>query len=382
MRHTKKAVNEVGIGIIAMAVLLLLGSIFVDDSGSFGNGNNNYNNNNNNNNNYYPHENFLFYLNNTNIGKQNKVTESFPNIELGSEVENDIIYIGNNFRLNANPFSSNRYNMTINIDDPKDTKYLLIYFKPERLSGDNEMIISVNGKRAVATPARASDVPINIPIYNYNRSTLTLSYELVKPSFLDIFNWNKLDITDIKVVEVKQNTENNQREFNFQIDKEFLERAYVDLSITCEKQQRVSEAIKIEVNGYIISNQNPDCTSRHNKITAQIPLNILKEDKNTLILETEGFYKVAYGINKVYYNDKELYKFTINSFNDIIDVVIYGDFDREVIDLRLNSQTFSLRRDEIKSIIPYLRFGVNELKILNKPVEIDELIIEKNEFLY
>jgi hypothetical protein len=59
---------------------------------------------------------------------------------------------------------------------------------------------------------------------------------------------------------------------------------------------------------------------------------------------------------------------------------MYGDFDKEIIDIKLNSQIMSLRRDEIKSIIQYLRFGTNELKILTKPVEIKEFIIEKNEF--
>ena len=112
-----------------------------------------------------------------------------------------------------------------------------------------------------------------------------------------------------------------------------------------------------------------------------VPLSILKnQGANSIIMETEGYYKVAYSLNKIYFNDKDVYKFTINSFNDIVDVIIYGDFDKNVIDLRLNSQTFSLARDEIKSIIPYLRFGTNELRILTKPVEIEELIVEKNEF--
>ena len=57
-------------------------------------------------------------------------------------------------------------------------------------------------------------------------------------------------------------------------------------------------------------------------------------------------------------------------------------YKKKTIDIRLNGQTMELDRDEIKSIIPYLRFGTNELKILTKPVEIKELIIEKNEFLY
>ena len=128
---SKKGVNQVGIGIIAMAVLLLLGAIFIDDPNF--NSKTNYLDIKNNNSNSYPQENYIFYLNNTDLGRQNKVTESFPNIELGSKEEYNTIYIGNSFRLNANPFTSNPYSFNINIKDPENVNELLIYFKSEKL---------------------------------------------------------------------------------------------------------------------------------------------------------------------------------------------------------------------------------------------------------
>ena len=377
----KKGVNEVAIGIIAMALLLIVGSIFLasdDSDNSFtkkrGEGSSG------------SYDAYLFYLNDTDIGRQRRVTESFPNIELGSKEITNVIYLGSSFRLNANFFSANNYSVDLTFLNPQDVKYILLYFNPDRIWGDNHLIIKVDGKSFIKTLARNSDIPIRIPVRIQNSENFTkttLSFEIEKPRWYNIINWNKMDISEFRVVEVAKNQENNRREFNFQIDNEkFLERVFIDLVVECNVKKEVSEAIKVTVNGYTISNQNPRCLSRYNKITGNVPKNILNPDANVLELETNGFYTVAYSINKVYFNDQQVYKFTINSFNDIIDVVMYGDFDKEVIDIRLNGQTMSLKRDEIKSIVSHLRFGTNEIKIITKPVEIKEFIIEKNEFLY
>ena len=167
-----------------------------------------------------------------------------------------------------------------------------------------------------------------------------------------------------------------------EVEKLDLERAYIEIVVSCDEVVEISHSIKIKVNDYIISDSNPLCTSKNSRISADIPLTVLKSSKNRIEFQTEGYYKMAYSFNKIYFNDEETYKFNINNFNDIIDVVMYGDFDKEVIDIKLNGQTMALKNDEIKSIIPYLRYGKNELIFLTKPVEIEEFIIEKNEFAY
>lgn len=370
----KKASSQVGIAIIAMAILLLLGGIFTNPNTTINN-NNNINEHNN-----YNNSNYLFYLKNTNIGKQNKITQSYDNIILGSKKEYNIIYLGNNFILNSNPFTKNSYSFDINFENPKEVNNYLIYFKTIRSSGDENLKIYVDNKLISDNKARNNDIPIKVN-YKPKNSTVKIRFELEKPKFYDIFNWNKILINELKVVEEKQNKENNNRKFNFPINKKNLEKAYLQTTIKCNQIKDISEPIIIKINGQIIANQNPNCKSNYNVITTQIPNNILNEKNNDLEFETKGLYKIAYSLNKIYFNEQSTYSFNVNSFNDIMDITISGDFDRDVIDFKLNSYQLSLNKEDILSLIKYVRFGTNELKILTKPVEIKELKIEKNEYM-
>jgi len=376
---SKKGTNQVGIGIIVMAVLLLLGAIFIDDSNP--NSKANYLDNKKNNSLGYPEESYIFYLNDTDIGRQKKVTENFPNIELGSKEEYNTIYIGNNFRLNANPFTSNPYSFDLNIDKPEDVNSILVYFKSDRISGENPVDITF-GDILVQSQMDSRDSPVKIYITKDINYSNKMTFEIQKPKGYDVFNWNKLDVLDLKIVEVRQNKANNLKQFDFEVEKLDLERAYIELVVSCDEVVEISPSIKVKVNDYIISDSNPLCTSKNSRISADIPLSVLKSNKNRIEFETEGYYKMAYSFNKIYFNDEETYKFNINNFNDIIDIVMYGDFDKEIIDMKINGQIMTLKNDEIKSIIPYLRYGKNEIKFLTKPLEIEEFVIEKNEFAY
>ena len=176
----KKGVNEVAIGIIAMALLLVVGSIFFssDDSDNSlikkrGDGS------------YGSNDSYLFYLNDTDIGRQKRVTESFPNIELGSKEITNVIYLGSSFRLNANFFSANNYSIDLTFLNPQDVKYILLYFNPDRIWGDNHLIIKVDGKYFIKTLSRNSDIPIKIPVRiqnpeNFTKTTLSFEIEKTK----------------------------------------------------------------------------------------------------------------------------------------------------------------------------------------------------------
>lgn len=378
-KKNKKANNQIGIAIITLGLLLLFGALFFDvdyqtKSDYLNSKSSSYNS--------YPQETYLFYLNDTDIGRQSKVVESFPNIELGSKTTNNIIYRGNTFKIKSNPFSKTYYSFDLDIKKPLDTQEFLLYFNTKRITGNQNLIIKMNNEIFYDNDAKPNDIPINIKKkLSENQTKVKITFELQKPKWYQIFNWNTMEINSLQVVEVTQDSDNNQKEFDFELDKQYLESVQLTLITDCE-DTKTNKPIKVTVNGYVLADYNPDCTSYLNTINKQIPLNILKTQNNKIEFETSGYYKLSYNLNKIYYNDKDTYKFTINSFNDIIDVVMYGDFDEEVIDLRLNSQTMSLKRDEIMSIIPYLRYGTNELKFLTKPLDIDEFIIEKNEFLY
>ena len=376
MISNNKASGAVGGGIIIVGILLLLGGIFLDGDSTNFSSKQDYKEKKEENN---IDDSYLFYLNDTTLGKQQKVRQSFPNIELGAKTGYSTIFSEQMVELRSNPFTKSQIPLSVTPPSNKEVEKYLLYASPEVVSGDALLEIYVDDKLQSQRKVSGSSFPIAFQIPD-STNTSQVSISLEKPFFLNLFSWNKVRLNDVKIVEEFREIENKQRSFNFQINRDFLDKAFVEFSISCENKKEVSEPIKATINGYIITNQNPECLSNYNHITSKIPLNVLNAKNNTLTLETEGFYKLSYSINKVYYNDQDVHSFTINSFDDITDVVMYGDFNKEVIDLRLNSQTMTLRRDEIKSIIPYLRFGVNEIEFLTKPVEFEEFIIEKNEF--
>lgn len=373
-----KAINEVGVGIVFMAILLLLGGVFLDSDSSGYNSKQNYLNNKNING---IGDEYLFFLNETDIGKQKKVTTSYSNIVLGSKPEYNVVYLGNNFILNANPFTANTYSFKVNFEKYQDINNYLIYFDPKRISGDNQVIIKVNGQIVSKNSARKSDLPIRV--YNKLRNnSVEISFEIEKPKWYQIFNWNKFEVNNLKVVEERQDKNNMNRNFAFNVNQDFLEKAYIDVLVTCPEIKESSEPIEILVNGQTISNENPSCKSRYNKITAQIPKENLKSINNTLNLKTTGEYKISYNINRVYFNDQDTYRFNINSFNSVIDIFISGKFDVYALDIKLNNKILSVNKNEIQSVIKYLKYGTNELTILTKPVEIEELSIEQDRVGY
>ncbi len=375
-----KKANAVGIAIIAMAALLLLGGIFMDDTST--NSKSKYLDKKEEGDKKYPEETYLFYLNSTDIGRQKKVTTSFPNIELGAKIEHNIVHLENNFKLKANPFANNVYSFNANFDRPQEVEGFYLYFDLDRYSGEQDIMIKVNDKMVYLNQARPSEIPLIINGNLGNASTLKISFEAVKPRWYSIFNWNSFEVKNLKVVEIRRNKNNDVREYNFDVNKDTLERIELNLVIDCGETPDSSYPIKVNVNGYTLADFNPDCKSYVNKITKEIPIHILNSKNNKITMKTEGYYNLAYGFNHIYFNDQDTYKFTIGSFNDIIDIVMYGDFDKDVIDVKINKHLISLERDEIVSIIPYIRYGTNEIEFLTKPVELEEFVIEKNEFLY
>jgi hypothetical protein len=158
-----------------------------------------------------------------------------------------------------------------------------------------------------------------------------------------------------------------------------LKSLYVDLVISCGKYSGIEDAPPIYglLNGQIVFQDNPNCKSSNTVLEKNIPLNLLNNGYNELTLSTNGYYKLAVRVNEIYFNDQDTYYFNVDNFNNINDIVIYGDFDQDVIDLYINDRLISLGRREVKSILPYLVYGLNKITILTKPVEIKNLYIRK-----
>ncbi|MFW6273080.1 MAG: hypothetical protein ACOC2U_04815, partial [bacterium] len=248
---TKKA--TIGVGIILLAVLLFLGGMLMSDDITWNTSGKNK----------YPDEislndDVIFQINSTIIGKQEKVTQNFPNIELGSKTEYETIYASNPFRLTANPFAQSDSDFLINVENPENVKHFLLYFNTKRYSGENLISVKVNGKKVAQTDGSPVQIPLILP--KVENQSFILTIEIEKPALYNIFNWNKADLTEMKLVAVTNNANNKVKQFNFDVDKNFLERTYIDLLVSCENPTKeLLPALKVKVNDYILTDKNPRC---------------------------------------------------------------------------------------------------------------------------
>lgn len=383
MRINKKGLNQLGAGIIVMALLLFLSGLFSLDNSSQSNYINSNNNYYSNNTSYDP--NVLFSLQNQVIGKDYKQIISFSNVYLGSKEDYKVIYLGNSFYLHSNPFTVSEHTIQVSVDNISNVGSLYLYFNTNR-TGEENLNVYVNGQLISSNKALPGDIPIVInknQIKVFKNKTLEnqifITFKLSKPKFYDIFNWNTLKIYDLKVVEKELNNDNKKKSFRFKTDNPYLKSLYVDLVISCGKYSGIEDAPPIYglLNGQIVFQDNPNCKSSNTVLEKNIPLNLLNNGYNELTLSTNGYYKLAVRVNEIYFNDQDTYYFNVDNFNNINDIVIYGDFDQDVIDLYINDRLISLGRREVKSILPYLVYGLNKITILTKPVEIKNLYIRK-----
>lgn len=380
---TKKGTKELGIGIIAFAMILLLGGILSDNPISFSQKDKYLDERSNYIDSEYPEENYLFYLEEFELGREQRITQNFPNIELGSKEEYTTLFSTQRVELRSNMFKKNSADIRVVTTNRENVKELQLYASSNQLSGDENLVIKINGKEVAQVPSEGY-FPIVIRDLPEN-DTFTMSAELVKPAWYNLFSWNKVELKDFRVIEVSQDDNEKIKEFSFEVNEQrYLDELLVQLVVSCEENSGSSPAIKVKVNDYIIGNQNPDCISRYNRMTFNISKNILKEENeiNSLVLETEGYYTLGYSLVKTYFNDQDTYKFNIEDFSEIYDVIMYGDFDKSTIELEINKRRLSLERNEIQSIIPYLRNGVNTVEFRDMPLEIEEFVIEGITYRY
>ncbi len=379
----KKGTKELGIGIIAFAMILLIGGIISDNPISFSEKEQYLDERSNYIDSQYPEENYLFYLEEFEIGREQRITQNFPNIELGAKEKFTTLFTTQRVELRSNMFKQNSAEIRIVPTSRENLKELQIYSSSNQLSGSENLVVRINDKEVAQVPSEGY-FPIVIRDFPENE-TFEMSFEIVKPAWYELFNWNKVELKDFRIVEVSQDNNEKSKEFSFSInEQQYLDELLVQLVVSCESKKENSPAIKVKVNGYIVGNQNPDCISRFNRMTFNITENILnpKNEVNSLILETEGYYTLGYSLVQTYFNDQDTYKFNIEDFSEIYDVIMYGDFDKSTIEVEINNRRLSLDRNEIESIIPYLRIGVNTIEFRDMPLEIDEFVIESITYRY
>lgn len=398
MVRRKKAELDVGIGIIGFALLFLLASIIAgtdfsdlssgSSSSSSSSSSGGYSSSSSSSSSsggvYYGEgvqENYLFYMQGMKIAQEEKVIHPYPNVELGSIENYNIVGREDKKLLEAGPFGANQFYVDFQVQNITESKEFLIYFKKNEILGENKLKIWSNNKTLFDDYIRTEHVPIEVEnFYKHNRNRIYFYME--KPSFFDFFNKNKMELSDIRIVEVQKNDGANKRDFSFPLERDNLQRMYIDFLIKCDKPNDYSHSIKITLNDFIVANENVLCDSKKTaKIRVNNVSNLILQDSNSLVLETAGHYMLSFSVNNVYYNEQDHYRFYLEDFGDFDDVKFYGDFDREYVDFKINGKVVSLGRDDVKSVKSMLKYGTNEIIILTQPVEIRELILEKDKEL-
>ena len=377
LSQQKQESIKVIVGMAVLVFMFLAGTFFIGKSPvqdnpepSTGNGNDNYERE-------EPLEDYILYINDSYLGKSQTKVDPFPNIHLGIQKEHRKIVEHQGFELSSSPFSNNYYVLDLQLEDSKNVKELLIYFSPNNLKGNPRIIVKTQNT-GTSSYLRSGDTPLILGgIFNTSTSIL---FKIERPKWYNLFTRDKAEIENLQVLANYENREEMTKTYNFDIQKEHLQQAFIELLVACDNKKTISDAIKIELNGYIIANTNPDCLTRIKKVTAKIPLNILKENRNTLEFETKGFYTFSYTINKIYLNEQKQYPFLIKDFNGLYDIIIRGDFDQEIISILINNKKINLARDNITSIIQYVRLGTNTLEFRENELYVKELYIQETNY--
>lgn len=384
--------NVVGFAIIGLAILLLLGSAVTQPSSPISGGNENTGGGSGSGSGselFDVSSSVLFELNSTILGRERIRTIDFPNMRIGSAIEYDELYFVRDIRLISSPFNSNSFQSTIprSVVEDEDFLGILLVMYPRDGRFDNEVGILVNNE-LFGVERSTSRLPLVINRREFqegfdNRISITLP----EVNWFEFFNSYEEVFNEIRVIAMYQDSRFSQRSLQFilQTNEENLNFLRLQFSVVCPQGEDGSTPIEAYVNNFKVMSQNPNCATRDPRgtvLSAHVPADILRfpgesTNYNTILIDTFGTYQTSLQVEEVSLNNDFEYSFFVSRSRNVEDVVIFGDFDREFLDLQINSYRFQLPRRETVSIRTRLRSGRNELIIHDAPVEIRQMLIEQ-----
>ena len=400
-KNSKKA-NMIGLGIIGLAFLLLVGSVATEPNspisggGSGGSGSNTGGGSNGGNNNgvsgggnTISNSNFnnevIFHINSTILGREVIRTTDFPNMRVGASVEYEEISLARNVNIESSSFNQNDYIFRIPRDVTQKQGFQGILIMPYPRDGvlTSNFGVYING-RLFSVEDSTSRLPIKILANEFNfqnNNTIRISTPPV--------NWNQFLTThsqifnEISIIAIYQDERFSTRQLDFvtSVEEDSLNFLRLKFSVVCPQGEDGSTPLEAYVNGLKVMSQNPTCVTRDARgtvLSAEVPKSIINfNSRNSIEIETFGNYQTSLQIEEVSFNTQNEFSFYINRARDLEDVFIFGDFDREFLDIQINSQRFSIPRRETTSIRTRLRSGRNELILHDVPLEVRSLTIEQ-----
>lgn len=397
---SSKKGNMIGFGIIALAFLLLVGSVATEPSspinsgGSSNNGGENSGEGGGGSNaggggNTIGSSNFnnevIFELNSTILGREVIKTTDFPNMRIGSSVEYEELTLARNVRIESSAFNQDSFSYTIprNVIQREDFQGILIMPYPKDGIITSNFGIYINNT-LFSVEESVSRLPIKIlknDIVNMGSSQIRISTAPV--SWNQFLTSNSQLFNEVSILAMYQDSRFSKRQIDFVLDtdEDSLNFLRLKFSVVCPQGEDGSTPIEAYVNGFKVMSQNPTCVTRDSRgtiLSAEVPKSVLNlNSRNSIEIETFGSYQTSLQIEEVSFNSQNEYAFYINRARNLEDVFIFGDFDREFLDIQINSQRFSIPRGETTSIRTRLRSGRNELILHDTPLEIRSLVIEQ-----
>ena len=398
---SSKKGNIIGFGIIGMAFLLVIGSVATNpdspitgggtgnNGGSTGGGSSSGGGGSSGGGNTISSSNFdneiIFHINSTILGREVIRTTDFPNMRVGASVEYEEISLSRNVNIESSPFNTNDFTFRLPRDVIQKDGFQGILIMPYPRDGvlTTNFGVYVN-ERLFSVEDSISRLPIKIlanEFNSFNNNSIRISTPRV--------NWNQFLTThsqtfnEISIIAIYEDDRFSTRQLDFvtSVEEDSLNFLRLKFSVVCPQGEDGSTPLEAYVNGFKVMSQNPTCITRQATgtiLSAEVPKPIINFDsRNSLQIQTFGNYQTSLQIEEVSFNTQNEFSFYINRARDLEDVFIFGDFDREFLDIQINSHRFSIPRRETTSIKTRLRSGRNELILHDVPLEVRSLTIEQ-----
>lgn len=381
MKKNKKSNINLGIVIIILAFVFLFSEASFDGFFDWGSGSKNKRDNSN------EYLDKILYINDTFLGQNNHKYQSYPNLEVGSIEEKNIVYELSSFKLFSNFFTSNTLDLKLAFDRDENVKKYLIYLNKD-VKPKQDLIVKLNNKVYYRGKVENVDIPIvvvpqdfeNSKEGNFTNSTQffnDLTLELKKPLFFEIWNWNNFYVRDFKILEVSNKKSLDLKKFPLSLDLDNLDDLLIQITPNCKDSDK-SSFLDIKFNDYNLGNTVFNCDSRDGVFELDVPEDIW-EKNNLLEFKTNGYVKFSYRLDKKYFNDIFIYNFHIDDLDDYEEANLFYDGDKEFISVLINDYELDIQRNKMEDIWDYIEEGYNTIEFLSKPLYIEKFYVELEE---
>lgn len=320
--------------------------------------------------------------------KKSTIEHKITSFNLLSRTEGKVIKEFSGVYAQRTVFSDKPQIVQFDLADPENTDNVLLSFYPKESRG--RLIITLNDKIISEKEYEdANPLPITIPKSALQKSN-TLKFSVSNPGAL-FFMTNKYTLENVKIfgdVTDKSGLQNSQEVFFTSVERQYLEKATLQLMPNC-KTNEVGR-LDITINNQLVYSGIPDCQmplkleispgkmlegENRIKFTAEKGNYIIDQGKITSSLRDEVYPTYYFNVD-----DDTMKRLENESMNINMSVIFVKSKDFQDVEVEINGRKFSIdNKDRIYNevINPYVREENNAITLrpLDSTVEVVELKI-------